>query len=234
MANQIPDSPYVVDNVKGFENLLPLLFAVAARRIYHPGEIVYLQGEMSKEFYFLQRGKVKVSILKEDGSEKILSIQEGNTFFGTTAAFDRHPYFATSVALEQSEILVVPVERAESVIREHPEVAFLIIRAIIRKLRLLGFHVQDMAFLDAQRRLAHILVKLSTDIGTPVRGGISLQKGFSHEDLASLTSLSRVRVTTILNYFERENIITKKKRVLVITDPAKLRGLLSAPAAYEE
>lgn len=230
VANDIPDSPYVIDNIKGFENQLPLLLAVAARRIYRGGEIVYLQGEMSKAFYFLHRGKVKVSILKEDGSEKILAIQEGNTFFGESAAFDRHPYFATGVVLERSEISVVPIEHAEAVIREHPEVAFLVIRTILRELRLLGSHVQDLAFLDAQSRLAHILVKLAKEVGRPESGGIVIQKGISHEDLASLTSLSRVRVTTILNYLERENIITKKRCVLVVTDLAKLRGLLSAPS----
>ncbi len=232
--NDIPDSPYVIDNVKGFEKQVRLLLSVAAQRIYHPGEIVYLQGEMSKEFYFLHRGKVKVSILKEDGSEKILAIQEGNTFFGESAAFDRHAYFATAVALERSEMSVVPVERAEAVILKHPEVAFLIIKAIIRKLRLLGFQVKDLAFLDAQRRLAHILMKLSDDVGKAEPGGIVIQKGISHEDLARLTGLSRVRVTTILNYLERAKIIAKKRCVLIVTDPEKLRALLSAPEAEEE
>ncbi len=234
MAYDLPDSPYVIDNVKGFENELSLLLSVAARRIYQAGEIVYLQGEMSNTFYFLHRGKVKISILKEDGSEKILAIQEGNTFFGESAAFDRHPHFATGVVLERSEISAMPVEHAEAVIREHPEVAFLVIRTILRKLRLLVFHIQDMAFLDAQRRLAHILVKLAADVGRPESGGILIQKGISHEDLASLISLSRVRVTTILNDLERENIVTKKKRALIITDPAKLRGLLSVPGAVED
>ncbi len=234
MANDIPNSPYVIDNVKGFENQLRLLLSVAERRTYQAGQIVYLQGEMSKAFYFLHKGKVKVTILKEDGAEKILAFQEGNTFFGESAAFDRHPYFATAVVLQQSEISVVPVEGAQSVIKRHPEVAFLVISAIIRKLRLLGFQVQDLAFLDAERRLAHILVKLSTDVGRAEPGGIVIQKGITHEDLANLTGLSRVRVTTILNYLERAKIIMKKRCVLIITDPAKLRALLAVPGAEEE
>ncbi len=234
MPKGIPNSPYVVGNLKGFESELRILLSVAARRIYHAGEIVYLQGEMSKTFYFLHRGKIKVSIFKEDGSEKILGIQEDNTFFGESGAFDQYPYFTTVVVLQESDISAVPVERAKAIIKKHPEVAFLVMTAVIRKLRILGLQVQDLAFLDAERRIAHFLVKLSADVGKPESGGIVIQRGISHEDLARFTGLSRVRVTNILNYFERAKIITKKRCVITITDLEKLHALLSVPGAEEE
>jgi CRP/FNR family transcriptional regulator len=191
--------------------------------------MIYLQGETSRSFFFVKKGKVKISILKEDGSEKILAIQEENTFFGESAAFDRHPYFATAAALEESQINVIPVERAEALIMEHPEVAFVVIRRIIRKLRLLGFQVEDFAFLDAQKRIAHIIIKLSTEVGEPCPEGITIQRGITHEDLANLTGLSRVRVTTILNNLERAKIITKRRLALTVIDPEKLRSLLEEP-----
>ncbi len=89
MPFDLPDSSYVIDHIGDFRKELSLLLAVGSRRMYQAGEIVYLQGEMSKAFYFLHKGKVKVSILREDGSEKTLAIQEGNTFFGESAACSR-------------------------------------------------------------------------------------------------------------------------------------------------
>jgi CRP/FNR family transcriptional regulator, cyclic AMP receptor protein len=229
MTDTIPNSPYVTWDPKDFEKEISLLLSVSSSRSYGEGEMIYLQGETSRSFFFVKKGKVKISILKEDGSEKILAIQEENTFFGESAAFDRHPYFATAAALEESQINVIPVERAEALIMEHPEVAFVVIRRIIRKLRLLGFQVEDSAFLDAQKRIAHIIIKLSTEVGKPCPEGITIQRGITHEDWASMTGLSRVRVTTILNNFERAKIITKRRLALTVIDPEKLRSLLEEP-----
>jgi CRP/FNR family transcriptional regulator len=195
--------------------------------------MIYLQGEKSRAFFFVRKGRVKVSILKEDGSEKTLAIQEENTFFGEDAAFDGHPYFATAVSVSDSEIDIIPIDRARVVIRENPDVAFLIIARIIRKVRLLGFQVEALAFLDAQKRIAHILTKLISEVGEPSPEGIVIRKGITHEDLANLTGLSRVRVTTILNNIEKAGIIIKKRLVLTVTDPDKLRSLLEAPYCRE-
>jgi CRP/FNR family transcriptional regulator, cyclic AMP receptor protein len=222
----ITDSPYVVWDPKGFEQELGQLLAVSTTKTYREGEIIYLQGEVSKDFFFIHKGKVKVSILKEDGSEKILSIQEDNTFFGEYAAFDRQPHFATAVALEKSTIGRIPIEQAESVMEVHPKVSLLIINRIVRKFRSLGFQVEGLAFLDAQRRIARILVSLAAEVGEQDAEGVTIQKGITHEDLANLTGLSRVRVTTILNNFERADIIRKKRGILTIIDSVKLQDLL--------
>lgn len=166
-------------------------------------------------------------MLNEDGSEKIIRIQESNTFFGEYAAFDRPPHFATAVAVEKSEISRIPLAAAESVIEANPRVAFLIINRIVRKFRSLAFQVEDLAFLDAQRRIAHILESLAAEVGEKGAQGVTIRKGMTHEDIGHLTGLSRVRVTTILNNLERANIIRKKRGTVTIVDSTKLHKLLN-------
>ncbi len=227
MAENNHDSPYVVWDQKGFEEELTLLLAASTTKTYGKGKIIYLQDEKTDAFFFVRKGRVKISILKEDGSEETIRIQENNTFFGEYAAFDGHPHFATAVAVEKSEISRLPLAAVESVIEAHPKVAFLIISRIIRKFRSLAFQVEDLAFLDAQRRIAHMLMSLATEVGEHGALGTTIRKGMTHEDLAHLTGLSRVRVTTILNNLERANIIRKMRGALTITDPTKLRNLLN-------
>jgi CRP/FNR family transcriptional regulator, cyclic AMP receptor protein len=233
MTPVTPNSPYVTWDPKEFENEISLLLSVSSYRPYTDRETIYLQGETSQAFYFLKSGKVKISILNEDGSEKILAIHEQNTFFGESAAFDGHPYFETAVSIGDSEINAIPTEKAKSIIVRHPEVSFMIIRRIIRKLRLLGLQVENFAFLDAQKRIVLILLQLMNEVGEEADDGVTIQKGITHEDLANLTGLSRVRVTTILNDLERAGIITKKRLALTVTDPARLHGLIgnASPSA---
>ncbi|OPY70632.1 MAG: Global nitrogen regulator [Syntrophorhabdaceae bacterium PtaU1.Bin034] len=231
MFESIPNSPYVVWDPKGFEEELSGLLAVSTTKTYQERKLVYLQGEKSDAFFFIRKGRVKISILKEDGSEKIIRIQEGNTFFGEYAAFDGHPHFASAIALEESRISRIPVSSVESVIKAHPRVAFLIINRIIRKFRSLAFQLEDLTFLDAQTRIARMLVSLAAEVGEQGTQGITIKKGITHEDLANLTGLSRVRVTTILNNFERADMIRKKRAVLTIIDPTKLRNLADGAGA---
>jgi len=227
------DSPYVVWDVKGFEEELEQLLTVSNTKIYRDGEIIYLQGQKSKEFFFVRQGRVKVSILRGDGSEKTLSIQEDNTFFGEYAAFDGQPHFATAVALERSEIARIPVSGTISLIAVNPTVALLIISRIARKYRSLGFQVEGLAFLDAQRRVARILVSLANEVGEQEEEGIVIRKGITHEGLASLTGLSRVRVTTVLNNLDRADLIKKKRGELTIIDLEKLHDLLEEIAVSQ-
>ncbi len=224
----IPNSPYVMDNVGHFNDELKTLLEISRLRRYQAGQIIYMQGERSRYFYFVGQGKVKVSIFRQNGSEKILAIQESNTFFGESGAFDRFPYFATATALEDSDINLISIDDTEALIKVYPKVSLLIITAIIRKLRLLGLQVEDLSFLDAQKRVAHILLKLMQEVGEPSERGILIKKKITHEDLASITGLSRVTVTNVLNHLHRSKLIAKGRLRFTILDREKLESFLEA------
>ncbi len=227
-APYFSDSPYVTDNVGKFTNELKILLTISRVRRYQSGQIIYMQGEKSRHFYFVGQGKVKVSIFRENGSEKILAIQEDNTFFGESAAFDRYPYFATATALEESDINVINIDEAEALLKVHPEVSMLIITAIIRKLRLLGLQVEDLSFLDAQKRVAHILLKLMHEVGESTGNGILIRKRITHEDMANITGLSRVTVTNVLNHLDRLKLITKGRLKYTVIDREKLESFVES------
>lgn len=222
------DSPYVTDNVGKFTEELKTLLTISRMRHYQSGQIIYMQGEKSRHFYFVGQGRVKVSIFRENGSEKILAIQENNTFFGESAAFDRYPYFATATALEESDIYTINIDDAEALLKNHPEVSLLVITAIIRKLRLLGLQVEDLSFLDAQKRVAHILLKLMQEVGEETGAGILIKKRITHEDLANITGLSRVTVTNVLNHLDTLKLITKGRLKYTVIDRERLESFIES------
>lgn len=222
------DSPWVTDNIGQYVNELNELLKIAHFKKFGANQLVYLQGERSQQFYFLKKGKVKISIFREDGTEKILAIQEENTFFGESAAFDGQPYFATATLLEPSEIYYIQINDFKKLIQKTPSIALMLTCALIRKMRLLAFQVEDLSFLDAQKRVAHILLTLGHELGVRQKDGLNIQKRITHDDLAQFTGLSRVTVTNILNYLERLNIIRKRRCMLTIIDQERLTNLLGA------
>ncbi len=225
------DSPWVSDNIGDYREELTKLLQSASLRHYKANHPVYIQGERSSHFYFLKKGKVKISVFREDGSEKILAIQEGNTFFGESSAFDDQPYFATATVLEKSEICVIDRKNFLAIVKEIPSIAVMMMSALIRKMRLLAFQVEDLSFLDAQKRVVHILLKLVNEFGMKREDGIFIQQRITHDDIARLTGLSRVTVTNTLNFLERLNVLKKRRCSLTIVDLDKLTNLLGAGGA---
>lgn len=206
---------------------LAFVFDLGVRRVYDAGAILYHQGDLSHVFYYLDRGRVKVSILREDGSEKVLAIHEPGSLFGESAAFDSRPYFATCTSLEQSVVYVIRVEDVLSLMASDPGVARSIGRSLAQKMRLLTYHVADLTFLDSFSRVAHFLLKLGQDFGISTPAGKRLAVSLTHQDIANLTGTSRVTVTNILNAFKRQGLIQKKHKEIVITDEPRLAEYLS-------
>ncbi len=230
MSNEehyIPDSPYLTDNLKDHPEELSLLLSISGRKRYSSGEFIYIQGEESKPyFYLIEEGKVKISLLGKDGSDKIIVIQESNTLFGYAAAFDGHPYFHTATAVEETMLRVINVRDFLGLAEKHPKVSLLIIAAFARVTRMLVFQIEDFSFLDAEKRVAHMIYKLACEVGQKTAKGLLIEKKVTQEDIASLTGLSRVSVSLALNHFEDLEMLRKKRNMIEIRDMEKLKNLI--------
>jgi CRP/FNR family transcriptional regulator, cyclic AMP receptor protein len=220
------DSPWVKNNIDTYRSELDKLLKFSRPKNYKSGKVVYFQGERSSKFYFLRKGSIKASIFREDGSEKILAVHENNSFFGEAAALDGHPNYATVTVLEPAEVFQIDREDLIKAIRATPSVAFMIFFSLIRKMRLLAFQVEDLSFLDAQKKVIHILLALVHELGVKKVDGFYIEKKITHDDIAHLTGLSRVTVTNILNHLERLKIIEKRRCTLKIIDQEWLTNLL--------
>ncbi len=219
-----PDSPYLTDNLKDYPVELNLLYENSTKRSCAAGEMIYIQSEASRpEFYLIEEGRVKIALLSKDGSERTVIIQERNTLFGYAAAFDGHPHFHTATALEPTELRVVPVATFLALNDRHPRLSAVIIAAFARVTRMLILQIENDSFMDARRRVAHMLCKLASEVGQTTPRGILIAKKVTQEDLGNLTGLSRVSVSLALNHFEEQDLLRKKRNMFEIFIVEKLR-----------
>ncbi|MDD3845447.1 MAG: Crp/Fnr family transcriptional regulator [Syntrophorhabdaceae bacterium] len=226
-----PDSPYLTDNLKDYPSELALLYENSTRRLYSAGEMVYIQSDASKpEFYLIESGRVKIALLSKDGSERTVIIQERNTLFGYAAAFDGHPHFQTATALEPSQLRVIPVETFLALNDKYPRLSAVLIAAFARVTRMLILQIENDSFMDARRRVAHMLCKLASEVGQRTPKGILIAKKVTQEDIGSLTGLSRVSVSLALNHFEEEDLLRKKRNMIEIFNVEKLQNVAGGTA----
>jgi CRP-like cAMP-binding protein len=222
----VPDSPYLTDNLKDYPAELALLYDNSTTRACGAGEMVYIHGTESRpEFYLIESGRVKIGLLDKDGSERTVIIQERNTLFGYAAAFDGYPYFQTATALEPTRLRVISVADFLALNDRHPRLSLLLIAAFARVTRMLILQIEDVAFMDAQRRLAHMLCKLAAEVGQRTPRGLLIARKVTQEEIGNLTGLSRVSVSLVLNRFEEHGLLRKKRNMIEIFDVEKLKEI---------
>ena len=225
--NYIPDSPYLTDNLNDHPEELSLLLSISSPKDYAAGQLIYIQGEARRPyFYLIEQGKVKISLLSKDGSEKIIIIQENNTLFGYAATFDGHPYFHTATAMEETRLRVIDINDFLKLAEKHPKVSLLIISAFARVTRMLVLQIEDFSFLDAEKRVAHMICKLAYEVGQKTPKGLLIAKKVTQEEIASLTGLSRVSVSLAMNHFEDLDILRKKRNMIEVFDIEKLKAFV--------
>ncbi|ACL19894.1 Crp/Fnr family transcriptional regulator [Desulfitobacterium hafniense] len=227
------DSPWIKGDQKRFENILKF-HGICKTKVYSASETIYIQDDPGDTFFYVKSGRVKVYILKGDGSEKTLSIHEQGGFFGETSAIDLFPRPCCASAMISSEIIALTQEELKKLLKFDADLYFIILQSLTRKIRMLSFQIQEMAFLEAEQRIIHMLLRLTADFGTTTQDGISLSIKFSDQELAGLVGACRTTVTKTLNSLKKQGFIDKQYRNIIIKNQIGLLEYLYGHKANEK
>jgi CRP/FNR family transcriptional regulator/CRP/FNR family cyclic AMP-dependent transcriptional regulator len=98
-------------------------------------EVIICQGDTSTDLYIILRGKVKVTLMSEEGEEYILTDLEEGDIFGEISLIDGMPRSATVVAEEDSTFAVLKRERLIDGIKQDPMIALDLLATLVRNFR---------------------------------------------------------------------------------------------------
>ncbi len=185
-------------------------------RVYQKSQMIYWQEAHADEFYYLKSGSVKIFLSSENGMEKTLTVLEHGSIFGEAAFFDGMPRVSSAKALVKSEIITVTRQSLIECIRREPQLAMNLLTYLSQTIRMLSAQVDTMTFLQADQRLARLLLKLSSG------GSVSS----THEDLAGLAGVSRVTVSRVLNRFARKGWVATSYREIRILNESGLKNFV--------
>ncbi|SMC50110.1 Crp/Fnr family transcriptional regulator [Papillibacter cinnamivorans] len=183
-------------------------------RVYEKDRMIYWQGETAERFYYLTEGRVKTFISSGEGEEKILTVYQAGHIFGEASFFDGMPRVSSARALTRSRIVSISREVVAEQFAQDPSLALSMLRYLARTVRMLSAQVDNMTFLQADRRIARLLVNLQErdeDIFC------------THEELGSSAGVSRVTVSRVLGEFERLGWIDTGYRKIRILKREELR-----------
>jgi len=198
-------------------------------RRYRKSTYLFHQGDDAPEVFFLVSGKVQVSSDSTTGDRQLHTTLEEPQFFGELGVLGDMGRTASALALEESEVWLVPGDVFLAFLAEEPSAARSLLRALARQVQSHEAFVEDLLYLDLKGRVAKRLLQLvSPSLDELPEDGAVVPSIVTHADLASLCGGSRENVTRILSDLARRGIIEREGRRFVLSridGLAKLAGL---------
>lgn len=185
---------------------------------YKKKENIYREGDLPRGMYYLNKGKIKVFKLHNQGKELIISLLNEGDFFGYTALLTGGDYPEAAQALEDSEVTFIPGEDFFNLIYNNRDVAKKFLQILTNNITEHQDKLLDLAYSSVRKRVAEALVKLKNKYAGNEAFGIA----FSREDLANIVGTSTESLIRTISDFKDENLVEVKDGKIFVKNEKKL------------
>jgi CRP/FNR family transcriptional regulator, cyclic AMP receptor protein len=171
-------------------------------------EILFSQGDTIDAVFYIQVGKVKVTVLSEHGKEAVVAILEQGAFVGESCLVGQIIRTATATTMEDSRILRIDKAVMLRLLQEQPEFASAFMSYLLRHSIRVQEDLVDQLFNSSEKRLARALLLLA-HFGKEGKPETVIAK-ISQETLAEMVGTTRSRVSFFMNKFRKLGFIDYK------------------------
>jgi CRP/FNR family transcriptional regulator, cyclic AMP receptor protein len=181
--------------------------------IFQKNQNVFAQGDIADAVFYIQEGKVKLTVLSEQGKEAIVGILSPGQFFGE-GCLNGHPLrISTTTTMEKSIITSIAKEAMIAALHEEPKFSELFIAYLLTRNSRIEEDLIDQLFNSSERRLARLLLLLANFAkeGSPQ----PINPNISQETLAEMIGTTRSRVSFFMNKFRKLGFINYNGKIEV-------------------
>ncbi|MCI4398824.1 MAG: Crp/Fnr family transcriptional regulator [Acidobacteria bacterium] len=181
---------------------------VAEVRAFPKGKLLFCEGDRGDSFYLVLKGKVKATLLAEDGREVILSLLGPGEIVGEMALFDAEERRSATVeTIEDSELLVLSGQAFLDVMAARPGIAMSVIATLAQRLRETSCRIRNLIFLDTYSRVGRYLVELARKQGRELADGSLLVLRPTHQEIANYIGTTRETVSRSMHELQAQGLI---------------------------
>lgn len=178
---------------------------------FRKGENLTKQGTYASYILFILKGIVKQHIEEKDKNYNLQLLAEGD-FVGLSTVFDNGTYSYSTIALTETQVLLIEKDTIEKIIRENGSFAFNIIHRHCAQTKVLYGAVKNLMYKQMHGRMADTLLYLSKD-------EFAVHNVFTHltrKELADFAGISTESAVKIIRSFEKDGILQLEDKNIVI------------------
>ena len=172
---------------------------------YRKGQIVFSQGDPADAVFYVQKGKVKLTVVSEQGKEAVIAILGADEFFGEGCLAGQTQRISTVTVMTDAVIMRLDKAAIIRVIHQEPAFSEMFIAHLLGRSIRVEADLVDQLFNSSEKRLARMLLLLANfgKEGTPQ----PIIAKISQETLAEMIGTTRSRVSFFMNKFRKLGFI---------------------------
>ncbi len=200
------------------------VMAKHTRPSFKKGEPVYVPEDRSDRIFFINEGRIKISVMNEEGKEITKAILGKGEVFGELALLGESQRRDFAVALENTSTCMVTLDELRTLMRDRSEVNLFFMRMFAARQLEMERRLESLVFRDSRSRIVEFLVHQVKNKGQRVGYEWVVRQFITHQEIANLTATSRQTVTTTLNDLRFKKLITFNRSRLLVRDLEKLQA----------
>ena len=174
-------------------------------REYRGRQVVFSQGDAADAVFYIQSGKVKLTVVSTRGKQAVIGVLERGSFFGEGCLAAQPLRMSTASAIQASSIVRVGKSTMVRLLHQEPEFAELFTAYLLSRNVRIEEDLVDQLFNSSEKRLARVLLLLA-HFGKESRPESVIPK-VSQETLAAMVGTTRSRVSYFMNRFRKLGFI---------------------------
>jgi CRP/FNR family transcriptional regulator, polysaccharide utilization system transcription regulator len=187
---------------------------------------LFAEGSIPNALFFLKTGKVKTLKVNEEGREYITNLYKDGDYLGYLDLLTEQPYHESAVAMEDSEVYIIPKDEFFSLVYQNREVADKFIKMLSDNVAEREERLLKLAYNSVRKRVAEALLLVEQHYQQTYKSPEEHPElSISREDLACLVGASKETVIRILAELKEEGLIETNWTKIHILDPARLANI---------
>jgi CRP/FNR family cyclic AMP-dependent transcriptional regulator len=191
----MPDVASLLEGVAGHEELS-----------LGKGDNIFVQGGPSDSIYFVKKGKVKVTVVSDEGREALLTLLDAPSFVGEECLVGQALRSSTATTLVPSTVFRIRKQAMLQGVHTHPELCATFVTSLLSRGSDLEDDLCNQLFNISEKRLAWILIKLARANQNNSTADARIP-WLSHETLAEMVGTTRSRICRFMNNFRTLDMV---------------------------
>jgi CRP-like cAMP-binding protein len=176
-------------------------------------QVVFAQGDVADTIFYIQKGRVKVVVISEQGKEAVVRILEPGQFFGEGCLNGHSLRISTTTAMEACLITAITKAAMLATLHREPKFSEMFMAYLLTRNSRIEEDLIDQLFNSSEKRLARLLLLLANfgKDGAPQ----PISPNISQETLAEMIGTTRSRVSFFMNKFRKLGFISYNGKIEV-------------------
>ncbi len=175
---------------------------------------MFSQGDVADSVFYLQKGRVRITVVSQNGKEATITLVTAGEFVGEGAlAAVAGQRMSTATAITACSALKITRDEMIRVMHEEHDFSDMFLKFLLERSMRIQADLVDQLFNSSEKRLARILL-LMAEFGKPGEQAQFIPK-ISQETLAEMIGTTRSRVSFFMNRFRKLGLIEYHGRIRV-------------------